>query len=213
MPIYQYRSNIPLLFPAGYPPFFPFSFSFLHLCLFSASPLCSDSLPCAKRTLGKSDFVRLAENDLLIAEETSSAGVLRSSPFSGFSILEEKDSYGRRWTCSVGRVFRPLRVETIWESEKANVDRVTVSAGESDVLPRFIEKHRSFIDDYYRRSLRNTISRVGTSVANNSVYLSPPLFAARDCIFTFFRFIFCNFDLVLFYFLPRLFLIYGFLHL
>lgn len=93
----------------------------------------------------------------------------RSSPFSGFSILEEKDSYDRRWTCSVGRVFRPLRVETIWESEKASVDRVTVSAGESDVLPRFIEKRRSFIDDYYRRSLRNTISRVGTPVANNSV--------------------------------------------
>jgi len=52
-------------------------------------------------------------------------------------------------------------IETTWQSEKASVDRVTVSAGESDVLLRFIEKRRSFIDDYYRRSLRNTISRVG----------------------------------------------------
>jgi len=43
--------------------------------------------------------------------------------------------------------------------EKAGIAGVTVSAGGSDILPGFIEKRRSFIDDYYRRSLRNTISR------------------------------------------------------
>lgn len=162
----------------------------------------SDSPPCAKRTLGRSNFVRLAENDLLIAEKTSSVGVLRSLPISGFSVLEKEDSYGRRLTCSVGRVFRPPRVETTWESEKASVDRVTVSAGESDVLPRFIEKRRSFIDDYYRQSLRNTISRVGTPVANNSVSLSRYSSSPRETAFSR-SLAFRNFDLVLFYFLSR----------
>ena len=141
---FQYRSKrTPLLFPAGCPCLHLFSsFLFFLSAYFQLLWLRSDSPSCAKRTLVRSDFVHLAENDLLIAEKTSSAGCPRSFPFSGFSILEEQNSYGWRWTCSVGRVFRPARIETTWESEKTSVDRVTVSAGESDVLSRFIEKRR-----------------------------------------------------------------------
>lgn len=42
----------------------------------------------------------------------------RTPSFSGFSILEKKDSYGRRRTRSVGRVSRPSELETTWEGER-----------------------------------------------------------------------------------------------
>lgn len=127
MPIYQYRSKrIPLLFPAVHPPFFSRRlFSFL-LSTFAYFQL----LHCAPIRF-RARNVRLASRISSVSRKTTFwllrrqvfRRCPRSSPFSGFSILEEKDSYGRRWTCSVGRVFRPPRVETIWESEKASVDR------------------------------------------------------------------------------------------
>lgn len=87
--------NIFLLFSRAQSP----SFSSLFLLFFLAFSRCLRTyfqlLCCAsirfraspKHTLGRSDFVRLVENDLLIAEKTSSAGVLGVLQSRVFSIL------------------------------------------------------------------------------------------------------------------------------
>lgn len=174
MPIRQYKSKrIPLLFPAGcFPVLLRLFSSFLFSLLIFSFSAALRFASVREKYAWQVGFRPSRGKRPPDCWEDIFRRCPRSPPFSGFFVLEEEDSYDRRWTCSVGRVFRSPRVETTWESEKASVDRVPVSAGESDVLLRFIEKRRSFIDDYYRRSLRNTISRVGTLVANNSVSLS-----------------------------------------
>lgn len=59
-------------------------------------------------------------------------------------------------------------------------DRVTVSAGGSDVLPGFIEKRRSFIDDYYPPARSGIQFRESSGRANNS-RLSPSRYSSSSC--------------------------------
>jgi len=142
---FQYRSKrTPLLFPAGCPCLHLFS-SFLFFISAYFQLLCYVPIRLRARN------VRLSGRISSISRKTTSWLLRRHLPlvvlgvfrFRAFPSSRNRNSYGWRWTCSVGRVFRPARIETTWESEKTkSVDRVTVSAGESDVLSRFIEKRR-----------------------------------------------------------------------
>lgn len=76
----------------------PFFFLFLRFSLFSSAlayfQLFRALIRLRARNAGRSDFARLAENDLLIAEETSFVDVHPVPKL--FPLLNEEDSYGRR---------------------------------------------------------------------------------------------------------------------
>lgn len=84
-------------FGSGRPPFsffLPFSlffFAFAYFQLFHCA-----LIRLRARNAGRSDFARLAENDLLIAEETSSVGVLDVHAVPELFLPLKEDSYGRR---------------------------------------------------------------------------------------------------------------------
>jgi len=172
--MYQYRSKrILLLFPAGCPssPSAPFFF-------FSASAYFQ-LLRCAPIRL-RARNVRLAGRISSVSRKTTSWLLRRhlppvSSESSVFGLFRSRGT-GFLWPTMnmLGRTRISFveSIETTWQSEKASADRVTVSAGESDVLLRFIEKRRSFIDDPIAGRSGIQFRESGTPVANNSVSLS-----------------------------------------
>lgn len=121
-----------------FPPIFFLLFLAFSRCLRTYFQLlCCASIrfrASPKHTLGRSDFARLVENDLLIAEKTSSAGVLgvlRSRVFSFIGV--EEDSYDRQRIRSVERVFRPSGIKTkIWEGGRRVTVPYTSTSGSSE---------------------------------------------------------------------------------
>lgn len=200
-----YIENISLPFSLGAVSFFSILIFFLFFLAFSRclrtyfQLLCCASIrfrASPKHTLGRSDFARLVENDLLIAEKTSSVGVLGVlESFPSFIGVGE-DSYGRQWIRSVGRVFRPSGKTRIWEGGRRVTVAYTLASG-------------SYGGAMFSRGLSRNVARLSATtnpgVGRSGIQFREPghrcriichrlafalLFAARDCTFTLSRFLF-----------------------